>query len=160
MIVLGIDPGLRKTGYGLVDRYEGQLRFISAGVIDLTRFNDRYERLYFLFESLNKLIGTYKPSDLSLEKIFTGKNVKSAFSIGEARAISIISAKKFNLNIYEYSAKAVKQGVTGYGNATKDDVKKMVKLILNIRKDFKDDASDALALAIYHLNVINILGKI
>lgn len=160
MIVLGIDPGLRKTGYGLVKNKAGQPEFISAGIVDLEKYTDRHSKLYFLFESLNEIIEKYKPSAISLEMVFTGKNIKSAFLIGEARAVSIISGKKFNLNVYEYSARAVKQGITGYGNATKDDVKRMVKLILNIKDNLKDDASDALALAIYHLNVINILGKI
>lgn len=160
MIVLGIDPGLRKTGYGLVKNNAGQPEFISAGIINLETNLDRHSKLYFLFESLNQIIEKYKPSAISLEMVFTGKNIKSAFLIGEARAVSIISGKKFNLNVYEYSARAVKQGITGYGNATKDDVKRMVKLMLNIKDDIKDDAADALALAIYHLNVINILGKI
>ncbi|MCX7990808.1 MAG: crossover junction endodeoxyribonuclease RuvC [Proteobacteria bacterium] len=160
MIVLGIDPGLRKTGYGLIENYAGQPRFINSGIINLETYPDRHDRLYFLYESLNEIIEIYSPSAISLEMIFTGRNIKSAFMISEARAVSIISGKKSGLKIYEYSARAVKQGITGYGNASKEDVKRMVKMILNIKGNIKDDASDALALAIYHVNVINILGKL
>lgn len=160
MIVLGIDPGLRKTGYGLITSEKGELRFISADIINLEKISNVYDRLYYLYEKLNDIIEKFNPQALSLEKIFTGKNVRSAFMIGEARAVSILSAKKKGLNIFEYSARAVKQGVTGYGNASKEEVKRMVKLILNIKDDLKDDASDALALAIYHINVFNITGKI
>lgn len=160
MLVLGIDPGLRKTGYGFVKRSFGQLNFIDAGVINLEIYPDRQDRLYFLYESLNNLVKKYNPSAISLEKVFSGRNVRSAFLIGEARAVSIISGKSHSINIFEYSARAVKQGITGYGNATKEDVKRMVKLILNIKDAIKDDASDALALAIYHLNVFNNIGKL
>ncbi len=160
MIVLGVDPGLRKTGYGIVRLEKGVLSHVTAGIINLEKIPSIFDRLYYLYDELNQIICRFSPNVLSLEKIFTGKNIRSAFMIGEARAIAILSAKKAGLDIFEYTSRAVKQGVTGYGNASKEEVKRMVKLILNLREDIKDDASDALALAIYYINVFNITEKI
>ncbi len=160
MTVLGIDPGLRKTGYGIVRTDSGLLKHVADGIISLDKIPSIYDRLSFLYDQLNLIIEKYSPQVLSLEKIFTGKNVRSAFMIGEARAIAILSAKKSGLQIFEYTPREVKQGVTGYGNASKEEVKKMVKLILNLRGDIRDDASDALALAIYYINVFNITGRL
>ena len=160
MIILGVDPGLRKTGYGLIEKHTGGYKLIAADVINLEKIPDIHDRLYHLFVELNMLLKQYKPSCVSLEKIFSGKNIRSAFVIGEARAACIISALSHGVKVYEYATRSVKQGVTGYGGAAKEDVERMVKLILNFNGKLKEDASDALALAIFHGNMSDITLKL
>ncbi len=159
MIVLGIDPGLRKTGYGLIEKTGQSYKFISAGTIKLDQSDNVHDRLIKLYNEIEKIIEHHHPQCMSLEKAFVGKNVKSAFMIGEARAVCIVAAKRANIPIYEYATRSVKQGITGFGGAEKGSVKHMVKLILNIKGDLSDDASDALALAIFHGNISYQRGK-
>jgi len=153
VIILGVDPGLRKTGYGIIEKDGQTYRFVEAGVIRLDNIADTHDRLLMLHNEIERIILTFKPSCMSLEKVFLGKNVRSAFMIGEARAVCIIVAKRFDIPIYEYATRSVKQGLTGFGASGKESVKHMVKLLLGVKEDLKDDASDALALAIFHGNI-------
>lgn len=160
MIILGIDPGLRKTGFGIVEKIGNTYRYINSGIIKLDKISGVHERLLTLFFEVEKLIREYRPKCISLEKAFVGKNARSAFMIGEARAVCIIAGKKADLPVYEYPTRSVKQGITGFGGAEKGSVKHMVKIILNISDNISDDASDALALAIFHGNIANNIRKI
>ncbi len=153
MIILGVDPGLRKTGYGIIEKEGDKYRFVDAGIIRLNNILDIHDRLLKLHNEIERIILTFKPACMSLEKVFLGKNVRSAFMIGEARAVCIIVAKRFDIPIYEYATRSVKQGLTGFGASGKESVKHMVKLLLGVKGDLKDDASDALALAIFHGNI-------
>jgi len=160
VVILGIDPGLRKTGFGIVKKIGQTYKLISAGTIILDKTSNPHERLLKLFHEIEKLIKEHRPQCMSLERAFVGKNVKSAFMIGEARAVCIIAGKKADIPVYEYPTRSVKQGITGFGGAEKSSVKHMVKIILNIKGNISDDASDALALAIFHGNIGYEKGKI
>lgn len=153
MIILGIDPGLRKTGYGFLRKSGGDFTLIKAGVIKLDTKSSTHDRLFQLFTELNSLVKEIKPSCMVIEKVFIGKNARSAFLIGEARAACIITALSYSIAVYEYATRAVKQGIAGYGDANKDALQRMVKMILNINSELEEDASDALALAIFHGNI-------
>lgn len=153
MIILGIDPGLRKTGYGFIEKNGGNFVLIKSGIIKLDVRLTVHERLYQLYSEFVKLINEVTPKCMAIEKVFTGKNARSAFLIGEARAACIIAALGKNIKVFEYATRAVKQGVAGYGDASKEALQKMVKLILGYNGKLEEDASDALALAIFHGNI-------
>lgn len=151
MIVLGIDPGTHRMGFGLVERVAGKPHLIKAGLLvedrslqgDLSTIKDR----------VDTLIRTYRPDTLAIEKLFFSKNKKTALSVAEARGIVVLSAKEHGVAIKEYSPTQVKVAVTGYGRADKSAVFKMVKMILGDPKlELGDDAADAVAVAIAACN--------
>ena len=151
MRILGIDPGLTKTGFGIIDINNENLSLIDYGVIK-PKIKDKLEkRLLTIFEDISTVISTYKPTIICIEEVFYGKNFKSALLLGQARGAAMVSAASKNISIFEYSAKKIKQSVTGNGNAKKEQVKFMVISILNIKNsDIPLDASDALAIALCH----------
>ncbi len=148
MIALGIDPGTRRIGYGLVENHGQDLIFIAAGIIDITADND-IGALEQTKQGLDEVIKKYKPDVMGIEKLFFAKNTKTALAVAQARGVILLSVKERNIKIKEYTPNEVKQGVTGYGFADKKAVAKMVRMILK-KDDLKiiDDASDALAIAI------------
>ena len=152
MIVLGIDPGLVQTGYGLIKVDSKDNQVIDYGTIS-TNAKDRLAlRLLAIYNDLISVINKYKPSVMAIEEVFYGKNVKSALLLGHARGVSMICAAKYNIPVYEYSARKVKQSITGNGNAHKSQIKFMIMKELNL-KNFNApiDASDALAIALCHM---------
>ncbi|GAB4437080.1 MAG: crossover junction endodeoxyribonuclease RuvC [bacterium] len=153
MIILGIDPGLRKTGYGFIRKNGGNISLIKSGTIKLDVKKNVQDRLYQLYTEFSELIKENMPDCMAIEKVFIGKNARSAFLIGEARAACIIAAMSNNIKVFEYATRSVKQGVAGYGDASKEALQRMVKLILNYDGSLEEDASDALALAIFHGNI-------
>ena len=152
MLVLGVDPGSLVTGYGLVDKKENKLIYVEAGKISFPHSLPFTERIHKIFESLRDIIQAYQPKEMSIEDIFFAKNVKSALKIGHARGAALIAAIQFGLKIFEYTPLEIKQSVVGYGRATKEQVRSMVKLILELDTQFSLDTSDALAIAICHHN--------
>jgi crossover junction endodeoxyribonuclease RuvC len=154
MLVLGIDPGSLTTGYGLVEKKENRLIYVGAGKISLPNSLPFTERIHKIFESLLEIIQTYQPKEMSIEDIFFAKNVKSALKIGHARGAALIAATQGGLKVFEYTPLQIKQSVVGYGRATKEQVRSMVKIILKIdtQTQFSLDTSDALAIAICHHN--------
>jgi len=152
MLVLGIDPGSLTTGYGLVEKKENRLIFVEAGKISLPYSLPFNERIHKIFESLLEIIQTYQPKEMSIEDVFFAKNVKSALKIGHARGAALIAAIQFGLKVFEYTPLQIKQSVVGYGRATKEQVRSMVKIILKLDTQFSLDTSDALAIAICHHN--------
>lgn len=158
MIILGIDPGLRKTGYGFLEKKGSNYSIIKLGTIILDTKKTTHFRLWQLFDTFSQLITEVKPDCMAIERVFTSKNIRSAFLIGEARAACIISAVSNGVDIFEYATRAVKQGITGYGDAGKEDVQKMVRLILKYNGKLEEDAADALALAIFHGNISEVKG--
>lgn len=154
MRVLGIDPGTLFTGYGVVVKGAGgKLVHVSDGAIAMKDSMPISERLLKISDSLKSVIEEHRPEAVSVETVFFAKNVRSAIMLGQARGAALLSAASFGLPVFEYSPSSVKLAVTGHGSATKDQVQKMVKLLLKSETDSsRSDASDALAIAICHIH--------
>ena len=149
MITLGIDPGTRRIGYGVIDSQNGIARFVAAGIFKITATED-VAALEETKQEIDRLIAEYQPEAVAIEKLFFAKNQKTAIAVAQARGVILLATKECGVRIKEYTPNEVKLGVTGYGFADKKAVLKMVRLILN-KNDLKiiDDASDALALALF-----------
>lgn len=156
MIILGIDPGIAITGYGVIT-YEGnKFNTIDYGAIITDNKSSLPERLGIINKKLSAVIDKYKPDAFSVEELFFNKNVKTALTVGHARGVILFTAYSKNLNIYEYTPLQVKQAVVGYGRAEKKQIQQMVKIILNLKEIPKpDDVADALAIAICHAHSSN-----
>lgn len=148
MIALGIDPGTRRIGYGIVETHGQDVEFVAAGILEITT-NDDISALEEAKVGLDRLIKKYKPDVMGIEKLFFAKNTKTALAVAQARGVILLATKECGVRIKEYTPNEVKLGISGYGFADKKAVLKMVRLILK-KQDLKviDDASDALALAI------------
>jgi crossover junction endodeoxyribonuclease RuvC len=153
MLVLGIDPGIAITGYGLIrtdDRDE--YACVDYGVITTPAGMPDAERLQILFDQLSDIINLHRPDSSAVEKLFFQKNVKTAISVGQARGVAMLTLAQAGLSIAEYTPNEVKQAVCGYGNAGKGQVQRMVQALLQLKDLPKpDDAADALAVAICHI---------
>ena len=151
MLALGIDPGTRRIGYGLVRREGNEFIFIAAGTLKIKSVED-IGALKETKQGIEALIKKYRPIVMGIEKLFFAKNQKTALSVAQARGVILVTAHEYNLPIKEYTPNEMKLGITGYGFADKKAVLKMVRLTLH-KQDLKiiDDASDALALAIMAL---------
>ncbi|MFQ5901145.1 MAG: crossover junction endodeoxyribonuclease RuvC [Thermodesulfobacteriota bacterium] len=153
MRVLGIDPGTRITGYGVVEKNGSNLIHICDGRILCTPKKSLKDRLKLIFDSLREIIDTYRPMIMAIEEGFMAKGIiTSAIRLGQARGVAILSAAYMSIDVVEYSPSEVKQAVTGYGRADKTQVQKMVKRILSLSYLPEQDASDALAVSICHLH--------
>ncbi len=152
-LVLGIDPGTAKMGYGLVRTGVGDhFELVDYGVITTPAGMPLARRLLSIYAQLNELLDRYYPSEVVVEELFFNKNTTTAIAVGQARGVALLAAASHNLTVREYTPLQVKQALSGYGRATKDQVQYMVRLLLNL--DFTpqpDDAADALAIAICHL---------
>jgi crossover junction endodeoxyribonuclease RuvC len=148
MIALGIDPGSRRIGYGVVDCDGGEVTFVAAGILTINSTDD-ISALEETKKGIDALIKKHRPDVMAIEKLFFAKNTKTALAVAQARGVILLATKERGVRIREYTPNEVKSGVTGYGFADKKAVLKMVRLIL-CKQDLKviDDASDALALAI------------
>ncbi|MDZ7370527.1 MAG: crossover junction endodeoxyribonuclease RuvC [candidate division KSB1 bacterium] len=151
MIILGIDPGLAATGYGIVERVNETIRCIDYGTV-VSSPNEALEfRLKTIYDGINGLIDKYKPSHAAFEDVFYGPNIQSALKLGQARGAAMIAAVNARLTVAIYSPKEVKQALTGYGAASKEQVQRMVAELLRLPlNDMPTDASDALAVALCH----------
>ena len=145
-VILGVDPGLRKTGFGLIE-FKKKVNYIDSGVI-VTAQGALPTKIKTLFINMLEIIKEYKPHFVSFEKVFININPNSSLLLGQARGALIASAVSKNLNIFEYTALQVKKSVVGKGHANKQQVKLMVKNILNIDSLLTDDSADALATAL------------
>lgn len=151
MIILGVDPGTRITGYGIIKLINNSFLRVTNGLIKLSSNKSLPLKLEIIYNQLDKLIKTYKPDEFAIETAFYGKNVQSAMKIGYARGVSLLAAVHNNVPTNEYSPGEVKKAVVGRGSATKEQVGYMVRIILNAKKvKFKPDESDALAIALCH----------
>lgn len=159
MRILGIDPGSHITGYGIVDSERGKLGYVSDGSIVTGSKNPLALRLNSVFDTIQRVIGEFKPDGIAIEEIFYAKNARSAIMLGHARGVAILCAARHSLPVFEYSPMKIKQAVVGYGNATKEQVQKMVKALLRLDVVPKPDASDALAAAICHIHHQKINSK-
>jgi crossover junction endodeoxyribonuclease RuvC len=149
---IGVDPGSRFTGFGIVDGDGSRLKYIHHGTIRLPAGRPFAERLKMIFEQLGAAIGDYGPQCMAVEEIFFAKNVKSALSLGQARGAVLLAGISAGLSVHEYSAREVKQAVAGYGRASKEQVAAMVQRIFRIDCLIEPNAADALAVAVCHLN--------
>ena len=154
MLVLGIDPGIAITGYGLVQTDpRNDYECVTYGVITTRAGLPDAERLNILFDELTQLILLHRPDVSAVEKLFFQKNVKTAISVGQARGVTMLTLAQASLPIAEYTPNEVKQTVCGYGSAGKTQVQRMVQALLSLDELPKpDDAADALAVAICHIH--------
>ena len=153
MLVIGIDPGIAITGYGLIKTDQrNEYQCVDFGVIRTKAGLPDAERLSILYSDLTEIINLHRPDTSAVEKLFFQKNVKTAISVGQARGVAMLTLAQANLAVEEYTPNEIKQTVCGYGNAGKRQVQRMVQTLLNLKDLPKpDDAADALAVAICHI---------
>lgn len=157
--ILGIDPGLRVTGFGVLDKAGQKLAYVTSGCIK-TAQGDLAARLKTILDGLAEVIMQCRPEQIALEKVFVNANPQSTLLLGQARGTAICAAVMHDLPIAEYTALQVKQAVVGNGHAEKDQVQEMVKRLLNLGGKPSPDASDALACAICHAHGGQGLGRL
>lgn len=150
-IVLGIDPGSRVTGYGVIRAERDRLELIAAGTIR-TGDGEPAERLRQIFRGLSEVIAEHQPEQAVVEKVFMNENAGSALKLGQARGVAIVAAGCADLPVFEYSATQIKQAVVGRGHADKKQVQHMVTILLKLQSRPVADAADALAAAICHVH--------
>jgi crossover junction endodeoxyribonuclease RuvC len=153
-LVLGIDPGTATTGYGLVrDRADGSLELVTYGTIQTPAGIAAHQRLSVLFHRLNEILILHRPDSCAVEKLFFQRNISTAIAVGQARGVLMLAISEAGLDMAEYTPNEVKQAVAGYGSAGKKQVQEMVRVLLALPDIPRpDDAADALAIAITHLN--------
>ena len=149
MKILGLDPGLRVTGYGVIDKTGSTLSYITSGCIK-SPDGELPDRLKNILNSVQEVISRYAPGEVAVEKVFVNVNPQSTLLLGQARGAAICAAVAQNLPVSEYTALQVKQAVVGNGHATKEQVQEMVKRLLKLSGHPSPDAADALACAICH----------
>ena len=148
--ILGIDPGSRVTGYGIIDARGNEVGMVTCGTIRTTGEHDFSSRLSIIFDGLNEVVSVHKPHVAAIEDVFVDQNPRSALKLGHARGAAIVAVKQYSIETFDYTAKKIKQAVTGYGQAEKKQVQQMVKLLLELDKVPSSDAADALAVALCH----------
>lgn len=148
MIILGLDPGTARLGYGILKKEGSKLLHVEHGVIETPAGMPQASRLYEISTMLEELMALHKPDHVGVEKLFFSKNVKTAMTVSEARGVIMLSAKRQNVSISEHTPGQVKQAVSGYGSADKKQVQAMVCRLLKLAEiPQPDDAADALAIA-------------
>lgn len=150
MRIIGIDPGSRVTGFGVVDWDGRNMTHVNHGVIVLDGDMPFPGRMLELGTALRQVFQKYQPDDVVIEKIFLGRNADSAFKLGHARGVCMYEAKIQGAEVFEYATRLVKKGVTGMGSASKEQVATVIQHLMQIRSVVKLDASDALAMACFH----------
>jgi crossover junction endodeoxyribonuclease RuvC len=153
-LILGIDPGSRITGYGLIRSEKNQLHYVVSGCIRMNTEGSFNDRLKQIFTYLSEIVKEYRPDTAAIEQVFLKNNPNSAIKLGRAQGAAIAAIVQFDIEVAEYSARQVKQAVVSYGNATKEQVQYMVKTLLQLSGIPQADAADALAIAICHANSI------
>jgi crossover junction endodeoxyribonuclease RuvC len=152
-ITLGIDPGTAIVGYAVVMARGNQMSLLACDVITTPAKMPLAQRLQIIYEGLSNLVQVYKPHEAAMEELFFAKNARTAMSVGHARGVAMLALANGGLSVSEYTPKQVKQAVTGYGGADKNQVGEMVRILLKLQAIPKpDDAADAAAIAICHLN--------
>jgi len=149
-IILGIDPGTVIMGYGLLHLSGREMKLIKLDVVKLQSLGDHTMRLQKIFETVTALVKEHRPDELAIEAPFFGKNVQSMLKLGRAQGVAMAAGLNFNIPIFEYSPKKIKQSITGNGNASKEQVAAMLEQLLKVGKPDYFDATDALAVAVCH----------
>ncbi|MCG6879385.1 MAG: crossover junction endodeoxyribonuclease RuvC [Deltaproteobacteria bacterium] len=152
MRVLGVDPGSRITGYGLLEEKNRQISFIEAGLIKLPEKMPFPRKIHRVFQGIVELLERFGPDAMAVEDLFYAKNARSSLKLGHARGAILAAAGQHDISVFEYTPLEIKKSVVGYGRADKEQVRSMVNAILGLKKQVPIDASDALATAICHIN--------
>ncbi len=150
--IIGIDPGSRHTGYGIICGEGSRVRHLASGTIHVPPRHSLPQRLGFIHSRLGRIIDEWKPVECAVEDVFFSKNARSALVLGQARGAAVLAGINAGLEIFEYSPLQIKQAVVGYGRAEKGQVMQMMKVLLGLRVDLNEHAADALAVAICHWN--------
>lgn len=149
--ILGIDPGSRLTGFGVLDCVEDCATYVASGAVN-TIEGEFTDRIKLIFESVNAIVAEYRPEVVAIESIFVARNAGSALKLGHARSAAICATFEFDLDVFEYAPREIKQAVVGTGSATKEQVQHMVRSMLELDGVPSPDAADALAAALCHAN--------
>ena len=153
MTILGIDPGLATLGYGVIEVVNNKRRLIQFGTLTTPAGQPMPQRLRAIFQGMNQLMDIYQPDDVAFEELFFSKNITTGMAVSAARGVALVAVVERTDNLYEYTPMQIKQAVTGYGGADKQQVQQMVKMLLNMKDIARpDDAADALAVALTHAN--------
>jgi crossover junction endodeoxyribonuclease RuvC len=160
MLVLGLDPGLRHTGWGVVEALGNRLRFVAAGVVDTDASDDLAVRLVALHAGLVKVVAQHSPTVAAVEETVVNKNAASSLKLGHARGVIMFTAAAAGLSVTEYPAKTVKRAVVGTGAAEKEQVAAMIRILLPGAGVYRADATDALAVAVCHANRVATIRSI
>jgi crossover junction endodeoxyribonuclease RuvC len=162
-LVLGLDPGSRRTGFGVIRFTDNKPIYVSSGTIHIDDKKTWPQRLQEVFSSVSDVIQRHQPNEVAIEQVFMSKNASSALKLGQARGAAIVAATTQQLPVFEYEARKIKQAITGTGAASKQQVQQMVQTLLKLDGTPKEDAADALAVAICHLHtqkqLISLAGK-
>ena len=159
-VILGIDPGSRKTGFGVIRVERNQAHYVSSGTIRLPVKEALSARLRVLFESLSEVIGTYQPTAAAIESVFLAKSADAALKLGHARGAAVVACVTNDLDVYEYAARQIKQSVVGTGAADKQQVQYMVAALLGLSAKPAEDAADGLAAALCHCHMQGLAGAL
>lgn len=154
--VIGIDPGSRVTGYGVIDSSPAGVWFVACGTIKTTVKAPLAYRINEIFDGINEVIQLHGPVVAAVEEVFVSTNPRSALKLGHARGAAVVAAMQNGLMVHDYSPRAVKQAVVGYGQAAKTQVQHMVQVLLELSGAPSSDAADALAVAICHANQLKL----
>ncbi|SMG65591.1 crossover junction endodeoxyribonuclease RuvC [methanotrophic bacterial endosymbiont of Bathymodiolus sp.] len=149
--ILGIDPGSRLTGFGVIDETATGYQYVASGCLRIKGDNFPL-RLKQIFAGISDIVEEYKPTEMAIEQVFMHKNADSALKLGQARGAAICAVQLFDIPVFEYAARQVKQAVVGKGSADKLQVQQMVKILLGISGELQIDASDALGISLCHAN--------
>ena len=152
MRVLGVDPGSRITGYGLLEERNREISFIEAGLVKPPEKMPFSQKIHRIFQGLVEVLDRCTPDAVAVEDLFYAKNARSSLKLGHARGAALIAAGQCNIAVFEYAPLEIKKSVVGYGMADKEQVRSMVNIMLRLKKQVPLDASDALAAAICHVN--------
>ncbi|HSQ97652.1 MAG TPA: crossover junction endodeoxyribonuclease RuvC [Rickettsiales bacterium] len=155
MIIIGIDPGLIKTGWGIIEKINNEVKYVASGTIKTDTKLCLSERLLNIYKCVDCLIKTYKPEQFSIEETFVNKNPLSSLKLGHARGVAILAGALNNIPVFEYSPNLIKKTITGVGKAEKQQMVAMMKYIFPCVKLETEDEADALCIAVCHCNHIN-----
>ena len=158
MIILGIDPGLRTTGFGVIEKHGSKLRYIASGTIKTGLEGALPPRLKIILDGVREVVATYQPGCAAIEKVFVNVNPQSTLLLGQARGAAISALVGFDLDVAEYSPTQIKQSVVGSGKAAKPQVQEMVSRLLKLPGLPGSDAADALGVAICHAHTYDTLA--
>jgi crossover junction endodeoxyribonuclease RuvC len=157
--ILGIDPGSRITGFGVIDFTRGEARYLSSGCIRI-KGDDLGEKLKIIYDGVTEIVQTHTPEVLAVEQVFMHRNAASALKLGQARGAAVVAGVVQSLPVYEYTPTQVKLAIVGKGHAAKDQVQHMVRVLLGLSASPASDAADALAVALCHAHNQQTLGRI
>jgi len=158
LIILGVDPGTARCGYGVIELKGSVIKPLGYGLLKVKKEDCASRNLLFLKQSLSEIIEEYKPDHFGIERLFFNKNVTTAMKVSEARGVLLLAAAEADLTVSEFTPQQIKSAITGNGHAPKDQVGKMVKILLGLKEVPKpDDIADALAVAIIASRTVNYL---